>query len=74
MYRKRCYKRLRRLLGTLLGGEGGWAFIKAIYLLCQYMNELPALIGSVGGFTSGTYFENQYLEFSVLIPDSIQLM
>ena len=35
-YRKRRYKCPGRLLGTLLGEEGGWAFIKAIFLMNQF--------------------------------------
>ena len=35
-YRKRRYKRPGRLLGTLLDEGGGWAFIKAIFLMNQF--------------------------------------
>ncbi len=47
-YRKRRYKRPGRLLGTLLGSGGGWAFIKTIYLMYQYVNVLLTQPSSVG--------------------------
>ena len=53
-YRKRRYKHPGRLLGTLLGGGGGWAFIKTIYLLGWYVCSSGSY-SLTGGFESSTY-------------------
>ena len=65
--RKRRYKRPGRLLGTLLGAEGGGAFIKVIYLLGEYVNEVQAIAGPTGDYT------HLYLSSRPSVCDSVLL-